>query len=166
MFTCSCNLFNIQYESKSEKGNPANELNQVNHVCTSGQMYFHIKSESFTLGSLRNINCECVIFREKNNIFPFVFQFLFERVEGISRATIIDLDAHQVSQYHYLSLCQCALLLRSWHWWQDNPPLALHQSMRLPAGQIGPYCHIQWNASKNISTGKQLSANQLWTSFG
>lgn len=28
---------------------------------------------------------------------PFLAQFLFERVEGISRATIVDLDAHQVS---------------------------------------------------------------------
>ncbi|XP_041835763.1 histone deacetylase 11 [Melanotaenia boesemani] len=32
--------------------------------------------------------------RGKTHLF-FFFQFLFERVEGISRATIIDLDAHQ-----------------------------------------------------------------------
>jgi hypothetical protein len=30
------------------------------------------------------------------NISPFLFQFLFERVEGVATATIIDLDAHQV----------------------------------------------------------------------
>lgn len=36
---------------------------------------------------------------QKANIFWFISQFLFERVEGISRVTIIDLDAHQVSRY-------------------------------------------------------------------
>lgn len=33
----------------------------------------------------------------RNRCLSFIFQFLFERVESISRATIIDLDAHQVS---------------------------------------------------------------------
>lgn len=35
-------------------------------------------------------------------------QFLFERVQGVSRATIIDLDAHQVSS---LPACSAADIL-------------------------------------------------------
>ena len=74
----------------------------------------------------------------KKNMFSFISQFLFERVEGISRATIIDLDAHQVSRYHYLSLCRCALMLRSGHWWQDNHPFTNPPINVAPCGPNWP----------------------------
>lgn len=97
----------------------------LNSICLILKIRFQSKT-------CENLNCRCVILREKAYIFSFIFQFLFERVEGISRATIIDLDAHQVSWYYYLSLCQYVLLLRSWHWWQDNrppnPPLLNHHT--------------------------------------
>lgn len=101
----------------------------------------------FTLEPLNEkLNWACVMLREKAIIFPFISQFLFERVEGISRATIIDLDAHQVSRYHYLCLCQCASLLGSWHSWQDNPPTPFFTT----TNQWGSLC----------STSKKLSVYQ------
>lgn len=103
-----------------------------------------------------------------NIFFSFIFQFLFERVEGISRATIIDLDAHQVSRYHYICLCQCASLLRSWHSWQDNSPLLPPcRSMRpkLALTVIFSGMHLRSSAPAN-SCAVFNSPELYWTTTG
>lgn len=58
---------------------------------------FYLKMKSLALELSSEKLKACVTVSQKAIIFPFISQFLFERVEGISRATIIDLDAHQVS---------------------------------------------------------------------
>lgn len=49
--------------------------------------------------TLHSFSCESV---KSRPMYVFFLQFLFERVEGVSRATIIDLDAHQVSSSNFL----------------------------------------------------------------
>lgn len=79
------------------------------------------------------------------------WQFLFERVEGVSRATIVDLDAHQVSALRGQGLrgpllqdpsmvptstpsCCPALRVSGWKWGSSFLPLPL------TAQQGGLFC--------------------------